>query len=414
MLNIEPVLGRIYHPVLHRLRCKNERRLVKKAIDDKISNGNLVEESSGRKKRIYIDLSDVFFNDKGTGIQRVSKNISKNLLDLTTAYEVKNVYFKDTWYFSCDGGEEIDFCRGDIFFVLDQPLNEVCTNFNLFLHLMKNGVKVVSFFHDLIPLTHSNFCDQGYVKDSKRFLSKILFFSEIICNSKSTADELKAFLAENPKVKRNPNLKISYSLLGSDFSSLKKIESKSSANSFGFEKPKINFLMVSTVEPRKMYTQAVKAFDLLWEKGLPVNLWIVGRRGWRSEKTFKLIEENPHFSRNLIWYSNGISDDELSNLYEKCDVVLFASIAEGFGLAVAEGAYFKKPLILRDIPVFREIAGDNAFYFSGTEAEALSAKIEEWLELYKNNSHPKSDKIRLLTWKDCSQKVLEILEGGEK
>ncbi|MBR0098134.1 MAG: glycosyltransferase, partial [Treponema sp.] len=143
--------------------------------------------------------------------------------------------------------------------------------------------------------------------------------------------------------------------------------------------------------------------------------WIVGRRGWKNETTFRLIEENTHYGKELVWYSTGISDEELASLYEKCDAVIFASVAEGFGLAVAEGAHFGKPLILRDIPVFREIAGNNAFYFSGTDESILAGKIKEWISLYKTSKEPKSTNIKLTSWKECSQKVLDLLTGnGEK
>ena len=91
-----------------------------------------------------------------------------------------------------------------------------------------------------------------------------------------------------------------------------------------------------------------------------------------------------------------------------------ASITEGFGLAVAEAAQFKKPLIVRNIPVFKEIAGENAFYFDGLEAKDLASAIEKWIELYKNGKVPDSAKIKLRTWDDCTKDVYELLTGDKK
>jgi glycosyltransferase involved in cell wall biosynthesis len=49
----------------------------------------------------------------------------------------------------------------------------------------------------------------------------------------------------------------------------------------------------------------------------------------------------------------------------------------------------KKPIIARDISVFREVAGEYAFYFPDNEDhENLAEKIKEWLLLYKNNEYP--------------------------
>lgn len=405
--------GNIYHPFLHRLRVNQMRKKRRKEISLRIQNENIVSKSLSRKKRIYADVTDVFFNDKGTGIQRVVKNISENLKVLTHTYDFIEVYYRDGKYFACENNNEIDFCRGDIFFLLDQPMSAIYECSDFFEALKAGGVKTVSFFFDLIPVTKPQFCDRGYVKDFNHFLRVVLNFSHLICDSSAVSDELKEYIKNTPKLKHNSDIKISYALLGSDFSILPRplLTSQKKRD----VKSEINFLMVSTVEPRKMYAQAVKAFDMLWKEGLSVNLWIVGRRGWKNETTFRLIEENTHYGKELVWYSTGISDEELASLYEKCDAVIFASVAEGFGLAVAEGAHFGKPLILRDIPVFREIAGNNAFYFSGTDESILAGKIKEWISLYKTSKEPKSTNIKLTSWKECSQKVLDLLTGnGEK
>lgn len=399
------LLGGIYHPVIHKIRRANKRRNFRKDLKKKIALGKIVSKNKIRRNRIYLDVTNVFFNDLGTGIQRVAKELSKELKTLPCEYEVADVFFDGEWYFFCNDKTPIDFCEGDIFFELDQPLEVIFTCKNLYLSLMKNGVKVASFFHDLIPVTYPKMCNPSYVKDFKKLLKNLLLFNLIICNSKATADELESYLESNPKTKRNPELKISYSLLGGNFHPKNQKESAAKVRKTGG----VIFLMVSTVEPRKMYAQAVEAFNLLWKKNLDVNLWIAGRPGWENEKTIYLIENSPELGKRLLWYKNGISDVELCALYEKCDAVLFASLAEGFGLAVAEGASFGKPLILRDIPVFREIAGDNAFYFSGTKPEELSQKLEEWLSLYKNGEEPDSKNIKLRTWRDCASDVLETL-----
>ena len=380
---IDSSLGRFYHPVLHRFRAFKESKKNQSELKRRISQNQILAEASGRKPRIYVDVTDVFLSDKGTGIQRVAKEISRNLKEISANYDVVDVYCKGAAYSDCGTKREISLQRGDIFFILDQSIQNICNNFLLFQHLMQNGVRVVSFFHDLIPVTHPQFCHPDYAKDFRRFLKEVLFLSQIICNSESTANELKDYLAKNPQVKRNSALKISHSLLGCDFSAK---GGQVSPLCIGENKGKPHspaFLMVSTVEPRKMYAQAVGAFTMLWEKGVEAQLWIVGRPGWRNEKTISLIENHTENGIRLFWYKNGISDEELASLYKKCDAVLFASIAEGFGLAVAEGAHFKKPLILRDIPVFREIAGENAFYFTGEDSQSLAAKIEEWLSLYQ-------------------------------
>ena len=45
------------------------------------------------------------------------------------------------------------------------------------------------------------------------------------------------------------------------------------------------------------------------------------------------------------------------------DVLVAPSRGEGFGLPLIEAAQHKLPIFARDIPVFREVAGENAFFF---------------------------------------------------
>ena len=379
MLNcVKTALGNFYHPVLHKIRCKKNDCLTRKIIAERIKSP-FVNLESNRKKRIYLDMTSIYQDDRGTGIQRVAKKIAEGLALLSKNYDLVKVHFSDFTYKSFADNAEVDYQKGDIFFIPDYAIEYACNLREFYSALSRSGVKTVYFLHDILSLRMPEVFEAKAVRYFKKSFKTFLNFDLIICNSKATCDDLKAWLKENPSAEKNPQLKIDYSLLGSDFADSAEINQVTlKAND------SITFLMVSTVEPRKMYDQAVSAFNLLWKENPNIKLEIVGRRGWKSDKTFKLIEENPHFGKELIWFDSGISDEELAGLYRKCDAVIFASLAEGFGLAVAEGAHYKKPLILRDIPV------------------------------YKNNSHPKSEKIHLSSWKACSQKVLEILEGGEK
>ena len=409
---IKLAFGPAYHPVLHKIRTAKHNARLRKEYARSFGRISAVgERIPGQRRRIFVDITGIFLNDRGTGLQRVTREISSRLKEFCTDFDVVLVFCKDVGYRECDTGIEIAVRRGDIFFVLDQVIPKLILHRTFFERLISENVTVAAFFYDLILLKYPKLCNKTDVRIFPSLLALVIRFPLIICDSDSIAAELIEYLEAHPMIRRNPDLKIDTALLGCDFSHM------NAERSFPANKESPAFLMVSTVEPRKMYAQAVRAFDLLWEKGLTVSLWIVGRPGWggvKNKRTFRLIEKNRRFGTNLLWYKTGIGDDELAALYERCDAVIFASKAEGFGLAVAEGAYFKKPLILRDIPVFREIAGDNAFYFSGESADSLALKIEEWLELYRDDLVPDSSRITLPTWHDCAGRVLDILTSNCK
>ena len=81
-------------------------------------------------------------------------------------------------------------------------------------------------------------------------------------------------------------------------------------------------------------------------------------------------------------------------IYRHATALIAASRAEGFGLPLIEAAAYRVPLIVRDIPVFREIAGEHAYYFVGCTAESLGDELRVWLGLYDAGSAPDSSNIK--------------------
>jgi glycosyltransferase involved in cell wall biosynthesis len=122
------------------------------------------------------------------------------------------------------------------------------------------------------------------------------------------------------------------------------------------------------------------------------------------------LESHPERGDRLLWIQGG-SDDYLAELYDHCACLIAASLGEGFGLPLVEAAQHKLPIIARDLPVFREIAGDHAFYFKGDSAEALATRIGEWLALYEAGSHPTSDWVRWLTWRESAEELKRLLDS---
>ena len=168
--------------------------------------------------------------------------------------------------------------------------------------------------------------------------------------------------------------------------------------------------MVGTVEPRKGHAQALAAFELLWRDGADVNLIVVGKQGWLVDKLAARLHGHPKNGRRLFWLP-GVSDEMLLALYERCAALLAASEAEGFGLPLIEAAQHKTAVIARDIPVFREVAGVHAYYFSGLDAGALAGAVDAWLGMYRKGTAPASGAMPCLTWKQSARQVIDAVEG---
>ena len=173
-------------------------------------------------------------------------------------------------------------------------------------------------------------------------------------------------------------------------------------------KSNLSFLMVGTIEPRKGHMQTLAAFKRLWSEGLDINLVIVGKQGWMVEKLINILRNNSQLNNHLFWLE-GISDEYLEKVYDASTCLIAASEGEGFGLPLIEAAQYKLPIIARDIRVFREVAGNYAFYFEGANSEDLAKAIKDWLNLYKEGKHPKSDNMPWLTWKQSAEQLVDII-----
>lgn len=101
---------------------------------------------------------------------------------------------------------------------------------------------------------------------------------------------------------------------------------------------------------------------------------LVGRQGWLVRALCRRISRHPENKKRLFWFS-GLSDTALNALYEQARCVVVASEAEGYGLSVVEGANHQKPLLVRDIPAFREVAPKGVHFFSGLEPQELAVAI---------------------------------------
>jgi len=120
------------------------------------------------------------------------------------------------------------------------------------------------------------------------------------------------------------------------------------------------------------------------------------------------LRKHPELGKRLYWL-DAISDEYLQEVYASSTCLIAASCAEGFGLPLIEAARQKLPVVARDIPVFREVAGDHAFYFSGTSSQSLAEALREWLRLNAEGLAPSSEGIQWLTWAESTRRLLHLL-----
>jgi glycosyltransferase involved in cell wall biosynthesis len=74
-----------------------------------------------------------------------------------------------------------------------------------------------------------------------------------------------------------------------------------------------------------------------------------------------------------------ISGAELEGLYAAAAAFVFPTLAEGFGLPVLEAMARALPVACSDIPVLREVAGEDALFFDPSSEQAIARAINQVL-----------------------------------
>ena len=377
-------------------------------------------------RQLLVDISELAQHDARSGIQRVTRAILRELLHNPPAgYRVEPVYanarVKGYFYarkftlrfLGCkqDALEDspVDAHPGDCFLGLD--LSPVIVPFQQpFLQRWRTrGIRTQFIVYDLLPITHPQFFPPKAAVNFEKWLHAIIPSDGIICISNAVARDMETWLDNQPApLPERPSVKAFH--LGADIqnSSPSRGLPANSAQVLSHFNNRPTFLMVGTVEPRKRHDQALAAFEALWAKGTDCLFVIVGKRGWHMDEFFDKLLHHPLRNQKLFWFPN-ISDEYLEKIYAASTCLLAPSEGEGFGLPVIEASQHGLPIIARDLPVFREIAGDRAHYFSGQDPANLAAAISSWLELKASNRHVTPAGIQWLTWSQSANQLKDAL-----
>jgi glycosyltransferase involved in cell wall biosynthesis len=78
-----------------------------------------------------------------------------------------------------------------------------------------------------------------------------------------------------------------------------------------------------------------------------------------------------------VIYHNGVSDGEYARLLADNALLVSASFDEGYGLPLAEALELGVPVIVSDLTIFHEVAGDGALYFPANDPFVYAEKVKQ-------------------------------------
>ena len=168
--------------------------------------------------------------------------------------------------------------------------------------------------------------------------------------------------------------------------------------------------MVGSIEPRKMHSYVLDAFDGFWASGASGALVIIGRQGWKTEEFLQRVALHPELGRQLFILRDA-TDAELDHCYRKSSSLVIASEIEGFGLPVVEAFQRGLPVMCSDIPVFREIADGKAVFFSLADPRNLTQALQEFCARMSLNERRERRPQGWIGWRQSAEQLVTAVIG---
>ncbi len=375
----------------------------------------------GGRPRLLIDMSELARRDSLSGIQRVVREIGRRVLvmpppgrrgEAVRAQQGRLRYTHEVplrilGLAPLDLPETaLDAGTGDVLLCADINAELTPDEYREMRRLRLAGMRIVPIIYDLLPMRHPELFPKDIDRVGQWYSRMLGIADAVACISYNVAEELMSWLDEHPGTRTSP-LPIGAFHLGADFPANENAPAVAPdvAAALASARRRPTVIMNGTVEPRKGHPQVLAAFRRLWQENQEIGLTIVGKLGWKMETFAADLRREPQMGDRLHWLTT-CSDAELAQLYRQGAGLLMASNHEGFGLPIVEAALAGLPVLARDLPVFREVAGEHARYFSGADPDALARTLSAWMAA---GFTPGSAGMNPLTWDDSYKQLCAII-----
>lgn len=174
-------------------------------------------------------------------------------------------------------------------------------------------------------------------------------------------------------------------------------------------------LFLSTIEPRKNVSGAVKAYELLIDAHKNLNDYdyvISGALGWKSRPEIKSWQNSKY--KNKIHYLGYIENNDKASLYSLAGCFIYPSFYEGFGLPPLEAIACGCPVVASSAGSLPEILGQAALLinpYNISEISEAMSKILTDINLKNSLISKQAQILANFKWEVAAKKYLEIFDN---
>jgi glycosyltransferase involved in cell wall biosynthesis len=146
---------------------------------------------------------------------------------------------------------------------------------------------------------------------------------------------------------------------------------------YGIEPPYL--LYTGTIEPRKNLLKLIRAYnELLHATEHRPHLVLCGGRGWLDEEVFELVAQLK--LQPQVKFTGYVPDEDLPALYSACELFVYPSLYEGFGLPPLEAMACGAAVVASNTSSLPEVIGEAGRLVDPQDANALAQTISHLLD----------------------------------
>lgn len=313
-----------------------------------------------------------------------NKDQADSMINITGCDKRDLILFKSKPFSIYEQIEYLTLKRCDILWIphINIPFQKFRTN------------KLLVTIHDVFHLAHPEYYSFAAISYFKGLFKMLGFLADkIITVSKFSESEIIRYTSI-----KSSRIKVIYN--GTDPLADEK-------ESFDVNTGKY-MLFVGNVKPHKNVAALINAFNNIAGNFEDWSLIIVGKKdGFFLNSEMKIFEDNPK-----IIFTGLISDEDLASYYNNCDLFVFPSLYEGFGLPLLEAMHFNVNILASQIASIPEVGKDKINYFNPLEDGDLEKQLIKLMSS-QNQTLPLGYYEAILkefTWENAVEQHLSLMK----
>jgi len=174
-------------------------------------------------------------------------------------------------------------------------------------------------------------------------------------------------------------------------------------------------LFVGIQDPRKNLERVISAFEIFLRHPLikswknPIELVIVGKKGWDEENKNENMRKNKYIKRLGM-----VNKEDMPALYCGASLFIYPSLYEGFGLPVLEAMRCGCPVITSSFGSLKEVVSNASLLVDPYDVEDISVKMTKLFidkELRESCVKKGLENASKYRWEKTASDVLNLYES---